>query len=252
MSNNRHLGLSAGALMAVVGVMVAVAVGVTYAQTGGCPTGQHMENNICVADTTGGGTGTCPTGTTGIPPNCVGSAPATCPTGERGTPPNCEHVCPDGVTWVGPSGTCPTATTNTTTNTGTNGAACPSDKPIKCSDNSCEPTQLACSAKLPCPSGQTKDATGTCVVTTTTTTNTNTNTAGTCPQDKPIQCSNNTCALTQLECSSLAGCSAGQIKDSTGQCVPSTTTTTDPAATNGAKCPVGQFLCQSLNKCADG
>ncbi|MEK7528383.1 MAG: S-layer homology domain-containing protein, partial [Patescibacteria group bacterium] len=112
----------------------------------------------------------------------------------------------------------------------------------------CEPTQLACSAKLPCPSGQTKDATGQCV----TSTNTNTNPAGACPNDKPIKCVDNTCAVTQLECSSLAGCSAGQTKDATGQCVQSTTTTTDPNTATGGKCPQGQFFCNSLNKCADG
>lgn len=35
------------------------------------------------------GTGSCPAGQTGTPPNCTTPPPATCPVGQTGTPPNC-------------------------------------------------------------------------------------------------------------------------------------------------------------------
>jgi hypothetical protein len=87
-----------------------------------CPTGTqpNASNTACVPIKK---TGTCPTGTTGVWPNCtpIKVKGGTCPAGTTGVWPNCKPIkgntCPDGTTGVWPNckpiigNTCPDGTT---------------------------------------------------------------------------------------------------------------------------------------------
>ncbi|MHC5676598.1 hypothetical protein [Nostoc sp.] len=95
----------------------------------------------------GGSSATCPTGTTGTPPNCVTPPPPTCPAGTTGTPPNCvtppPPTCPEGTTGTPPNcvspppppppppPTCPEGTTGTPPN-------CEAPKPTPVSGKMCK------------------------------------------------------------------------------------------------------------------
>ncbi|MBN3871627.1 hypothetical protein [Nostoc sp. JL33] len=80
----------------------------------------------------GGSSATCPTGTTGTPPDCVTPPPPTCPTGTTGTPPNCvAPPPPPPPPPVEPPATCPTGTTGTPPN-------CVTPKPTPVSGRMCK------------------------------------------------------------------------------------------------------------------
>jgi hypothetical protein len=71
----------------------------------------------------------CPSGTTGTPPNCTTTS--SCPTGSVGTPPNC--ACPAGSVGTPPNCACPAGTTGTPPNCQT--PYLPPQPPLTCDTN---------------------------------------------------------------------------------------------------------------------
>ncbi|MEK9133123.1 MAG: hypothetical protein AAB606_05470, partial [Patescibacteria group bacterium] len=148
-----HLYLGAGGMLAVAALVVALTFGLSSAQDmGTCPAGTTGVPPNCIAET-------CPSGMTGVPPNCMA---ATCPSGMTGVPPNCiAETCPSGMTGVPPNcmaATCPSDMTGIPPNcTPIQGAnTCPQSMPIKCADGRCALTQLECTGgQMPPPTGGT-------------------------------------------------------------------------------------------------
>ncbi|MFA6521395.1 MAG: hypothetical protein WCT53_03365 [Candidatus Gracilibacteria bacterium] len=122
---------------------------------------------------------------------------------------------------------------------------CPQNMPIRCTDNSCAMTQLECSQRMQvpptnmpvCAAGQQPTATVPCRMEGTMPP------AGQCPQSTPIRCTDNSCAVTQVECSqrtqvpptNMPVCAAGQQPTATRPCRMEGTM----PPTN---CPMGQHM----------
>ena len=133
---------------------------------------------------------------------------------------------------------------------GFGGGQCPPDKPVKCPDGLCKPSQAEC-GKGECPPDQKFDpVTQKCIG------------GGPCPQDKPIKCPDGSCRVTQLECASTSSggtcpqttpirCPDGSCKVTQLECTSTSSGGTCPQATPircpDGSCKVTQLECTSTS-----
>jgi len=202
-----------------------------------CPSGQHIYNGACVADSTcpsgqywDYNTKTCATSTTTTCPSgqYYDSATKTCKTTTTSPPPSTTTTCPSGQYWNGTS--CVTSTTTSPPPSTT--TTCPSGQHIY---------NGACVADSTCPSGQYWNGTS-CV---TSTTSPPPSTTTTCPSGQYWNGTSCVTSTTSPPPSTTTTCPSGQYWNGTS-CV---TSTTSPPPSTTTTCPSGQHWDTSKSQC---